>query len=126
MVNEESEDEQVKSSGIDFYHAVKVDTHVHANRGMTSMQLFDFIQDKLRTEGNVFFSMLPSFLHCQTVVFSELKGEKNVTLRRAFMLLDLDPDNLSADEMAVKVCTILFISLTLRLARKRLKDLRSG
>ncbi|KAH3731959.1 AMP deaminase [Pelomyxa schiedti] len=88
VTKDKVEEAKVKESGIDFYNVTKVDTHVHANRAMSAEQLYNFIIEKLKTEGD-------------RVVFKDLKGEKNVSLRRAFVLLGLDPDHLSRDALGV-------------------------
>eukprot|EP00727_Mastigamoeba_balamuthi_P014158 m51a1_g9365 AMP deaminase, putative (1295) ;mRNA; f:176563-182012 len=87
-MNEETEDESCKSSGTDFYRIVKVDTHIHNNRSMTSQQFLHYIQEKLQHERD-------------TVVWKSFKGRSNVTFGQTFEMLGLGPNSLNLDSLSV-------------------------
>eukprot|EP01105_Mastigella_eilhardi_P026018 TRINITY_DN7303_c0_g1_i1.p1 TRINITY_DN7303_c0_g1~~TRINITY_DN7303_c0_g1_i1.p1 ORF type:complete len:1282 (-),score=281.16 TRINITY_DN7303_c0_g1_i1:43-3489(-) len=89
FLTEVKELEQIKATGTDFYHTIKVDTHIHANRSITAFQLYEFISDKLKNESN-------------SVVWKHFCGEDNVTLHRTFELLRLNPECFTMDDLSVQ------------------------
>jgi len=89
LLNQELEENGIQHSGTDFYRAVKVDNHIHANRSMPSETLLAFIKNTLKTNPD-------------DVVVDEFEGSRNVTLLQLFQKLGLDPDHLTLNQLGTR------------------------
>ena len=89
LLNQELEENGIKHSGTDFYRAVKVDNHIHANRSMSSESLLEFIEKSLKEKPD-------------DVVLRQYHGESNVTLVQLFRKLGLNPNHLTLNQLGTR------------------------
>eukprot|EP01065_Artemidia_motanka_P032390 TRINITY_DN39403_c0_g1_i1.p1 TRINITY_DN39403_c0_g1~~TRINITY_DN39403_c0_g1_i1.p1 ORF type:complete len:1511 (+),score=647.38 TRINITY_DN39403_c0_g1_i1:55-4587(+) len=76
---------EAKSTG-DFYSCAKVDNHIHMAAGMSSKELLEFIQDRVRKTGDDIVSF---------------KSNKTQTLDEVYRSLGIDINSLTVDDLDV-------------------------
>eukprot|EP00727_Mastigamoeba_balamuthi_P006880 m51a1_g2812 AMP deaminase, putative (1204) ;mRNA; f:134940-140480 len=88
LVNERSEDRAVVTSGTDMYRVTKVDTHIHFNRAMTSVQLLNFMKKEISSDRFRF-------------TWKSFMGEGTTSLKEVFAKLGIDRSTLNLDNLNV-------------------------